>query len=353
MVVHSSTQVPAVSRWPASLDLVQGISGLLLVLFMWVHMFLVSSILLGKEAMYAVTRMLEGEFLFGRAYPALVAAVAIIILLIFLTHALVAMWKMPGSYREYSQFWRLSRSLRHSDSRLWLLQVVTGLVLMFTATIHLYEMIMHPANIGPHASAARVVSGGMWLLDLVMMNAFLLMKAMQEILTDKVAIFRSGERLEEAVSSLQDLLQRSANISLGRQAPGVNPELVAAYRMKKMLKLALCVSTAALARTESRGAHYREDCPQRDDSRWLSRTLQNWPENESPLPQRRYEALDVEQMELLPGWRGYGERNHIEHPQVAGLEQQDGRQGLQQQSLQKLPPQLQGVNARLEGPNSE
>ena len=62
------------ARGTAWLDLIQGVSGGVLVLFMWVHMFLVSSILLGKDAMYLVTRALEGEFIFGRAYPALVNA---------------------------------------------------------------------------------------------------------------------------------------------------------------------------------------------------------------------------------------------------------------------------------------
>lgn len=157
-------------RAQAWLDLLQGASGAVLVLFMWVHMFLVSSILLGKDAMYTVTRMLEGEFIFGRAYPALVSGVAVAVLAIFLLHALVAIWKLPGSYRQYSLFWRHSRSLRHGDTTLWLVQVVTGLVLMFTATIHLYDMIMHPDMIGPHASAARVY-GGTWLLDLVLMFA--------------------------------------------------------------------------------------------------------------------------------------------------------------------------------------
>ncbi len=161
----------AATRGTAWLDLAQGVSGLVLVLFMWVHMFLVSSILLGKDAMYTVTRALEGEFIFGRPYPALVSAVAVAVLAVFLVHALVAIWKLPGSYREYRVFWRHSRGLGHGDTTLWLVQVVTGLVLMFTATIHLYEMIMHPSNIGPHASAARVVSGGMWLLDLVLMFA--------------------------------------------------------------------------------------------------------------------------------------------------------------------------------------
>ena len=50
------------SRWPARLDWVQSASGLLLALFMWGHMFFVSSILLGKDAMWSVTRFFEGYF---------------------------------------------------------------------------------------------------------------------------------------------------------------------------------------------------------------------------------------------------------------------------------------------------
>jgi fumarate reductase subunit C len=164
-VVHTGVRPIA---W---LDCLQGITGAILVLFMWAHMFLVSSILLGKDAMYAVTRALEGEFLFGRAYPVLVSVVAILVLAVFLLHAVVALWKMPAGYRQYAGFWRHSRGLAHTDTTLWLLQVITGLVLMFTATAHLYEMIMHPADIGPHASAARVVGGGTWLLDLVLLFA--------------------------------------------------------------------------------------------------------------------------------------------------------------------------------------
>ena len=44
------------SRWPARLDLMQSASGLALVLFMWAHMFFVSSILLGADAMWTVTK---------------------------------------------------------------------------------------------------------------------------------------------------------------------------------------------------------------------------------------------------------------------------------------------------------
>ena len=46
-----------------------------------------------------------------------------------------------------------------------------------------------------------------------------------------------------------------------------------AYRVQKMLKLALTVAHGAQVRTESRGAHFRQDFPRRDDAQWLKRTL--------------------------------------------------------------------------------
>lgn len=54
------------SRWPARLDVIQALSGLLLVLFVWCHMVLESSILLGKDAMYRVARFMEGRYLLAR-----------------------------------------------------------------------------------------------------------------------------------------------------------------------------------------------------------------------------------------------------------------------------------------------
>ncbi|TMG79194.1 MAG: succinate dehydrogenase/fumarate reductase cytochrome b subunit, partial [Betaproteobacteria bacterium] len=48
------------SRWPARLDLTQSATGLMLVLFMWGHMFFVSSILVSKDAMWTITKFFEG-----------------------------------------------------------------------------------------------------------------------------------------------------------------------------------------------------------------------------------------------------------------------------------------------------
>ena len=73
-------------------------------------------------------------------------------------------------------------------------------------------------------------------------NPFALLREMQEIMTDQVGIFRNGDNLEHAVATLRSLLARSRDLGLRRQVRGANPELVAAYRVAKMLKLALCVS---------------------------------------------------------------------------------------------------------------
>lgn len=188
---------------------------------------------------------------------------------------------------------------------------------------------------------------------------------MQQIMTDRVGIFRDGASLATAVDELEALLVRSRRIGVPGHAPGPNPELVTAYRVQRMLKVALCIACGALAREESRGAHFREDFPRRDDARWLRRTLATWPDAAATRPTLAYEPLDVGTMELPPGWRGYGARNHLEHPDTpprlaaveaaraaavaAGLD----RHALQQRLMpyrQLLPPGLRGDNERLGEP---
>ena len=140
---------------------------------------------------------------------------------------------------------------------------------------------------------------------------------MQEIMTEKVGIFRTGANLSAAVEELQTLLKRSRDIGVRTKSRSANPELVTAYRTQKMLKLALCVACGAFARTESRGAHFRDDFPRRDDASWLKRTLSIWKSEGDTLPTLHYEPLDVMRMELPPGWRGYGAKDNIAHPDTA------------------------------------
>ncbi|MCL6621451.1 MAG: fumarate reductase flavoprotein subunit [Syntrophobacterales bacterium] len=134
-------------------------------------------------------------------------------------------------------------------------------------------------------------------------NVFELRKKMEETLLEHVGIFRTGEGLEQAVATLKELYQRSQDIRLRSSGLGPNPELFAALRLPGMLRLALCIAQGALLRTESRGSHYREDYPQRDDVNWLKRTLATWPAG-ADMPAIDYEPVKI--TELPPGDRGYG-----------------------------------------------
>ncbi|MEZ9142244.1 MULTISPECIES: fumarate reductase flavoprotein subunit [unclassified Shewanella] len=153
-------------------------------------------------------------------------------------------------------------------------------------------------------------------------NVFEIKLAMQRIMMDYVGIFRNGTELEKAITELKDLLQRSKNIGLKCKKRHANPELVEALRVPRMLRVALTVACGANARTESRGAHAREDYPQRNDKEWLNRTLSTWPNENALEPTLSYEQLDVMKMELPPGYRGYGNDNAVAHPDTATRETQ-------------------------------
>ena len=104
-------------------------------------------------------------------------------------------------------------------------------------------------------------------------KAFPILKQMQSLMSSNVAIFRHGEKLQQAVDQLQQLARRAENIRVSSAAKGANPELVAAYRLQSMLRLSLCVAMGALRREESRGAHAREDFKERNDEEWMKHTL--------------------------------------------------------------------------------
>lgn len=192
-------------------------------------------------------------------------------------------------------------------------------------------------------------------------NIFEIKTKMTEIMDANVGIFRDGEHLQTAVKGLAELYKKSKNIRISNKNLHNNPELEEAYRVNKMLKLALCVAQGALNRTESRGAHTREDYPKRDDKDWLKRTLASWENSENDMPTISYEDLDVKAMEIPPAYRGYGAKgNIIEHPDTAARQaqvdnitatmQQEGKDRYAiQEALMKfdLQPQYKARNQRL------
>jgi len=170
MTVRTPTRVKP-DLWPARLDGLQSATGLALALFMIGHMMFVSSILLGKDAMWFVARAFEGQFIFGRPYPGLVAGVIAVVCVLFVAHAALALRKFPSSRRQHQAIHLAARELGFEDTRLWLWQVYTGFALFFLASVHLYVLLTRPDLIGPYESADRVWSETFWPLYILLLLA--------------------------------------------------------------------------------------------------------------------------------------------------------------------------------------
>jgi len=96
---------------------------------------------------------------------------------------------------------------------------------------------------------------------------------MQRVMNEKVWIFRRGDELTSALKQIRQLKERFKNIRVEDRGRSFNTGLVAALQLDFTLDLAEVTVVSALARTESRGAHYRLDYPKRDDENWLKHTL--------------------------------------------------------------------------------
>jgi fumarate reductase flavoprotein subunit len=159
------------------------------------------------------------------------------------------------------------------------------------------EGLIHSARVQVEERLGRLASDGReYVYDL--------RQRMSEILMEKVGVFRNGSQLAEAVEELQQLHKRAQRLGLRSNGRGANPEVSAALRLPGMIRLAITIAYGALQRTESRGSHYREDYPSRDDENWLKRTLATW-QSGADLPRLSYEPVKI--TELPPGERGYGE----------------------------------------------
>jgi len=153
-----------IDKTPARLDFLQSFTGLILALFIMGHLLFEASILISNEMMYKVTIMFEGYYFFGETYPGIVSFLAAAVFVIFILHAAIAMKKFPSSYRNYKIITLHMKSMKHEDSSLWMIQIVTGFMMFFMGSIHLYIMLSEPSNIGPYASSSRIVDEYMGIL---------------------------------------------------------------------------------------------------------------------------------------------------------------------------------------------
>ncbi|EHP29086.1 fumarate reductase, cytochrome b subunit [Sulfurimonas gotlandica GD1] len=146
-----------IDKTPAILDFIQSSTGLILGVFIMGHILFESSILISNEMMYRVTIMFEGYYFFGETYPGIISFLAGAISIIFILHAGVALKKFPNNYRQHKIMRNHVLQMKHEDTSLWVVQIMTGFIMLFIGSVHLYTMMAEPSNIGPFASSYRVV----------------------------------------------------------------------------------------------------------------------------------------------------------------------------------------------------
>lgn len=137
---------------PRRTDFWQALSGVLLIIFILMHALFVSSVLISPKLENAIAWLLET---IGIAY---IAGPAVLALMVW--HFWLVARKMPFRQGELCVFWQHARAMRHQDTWLWLVQVITGVIVIVMVSIHLYAMMTAWPHTAEH-SAQRVQSG--WL----------------------------------------------------------------------------------------------------------------------------------------------------------------------------------------------
>ncbi len=115
-------------------------------------------------------------------------------------------------------------------------------------------------------------------------------KELNETMQAHCAVFREEKSLKQGLEKVMELRERFKNVSLTDRSGRYNMELPAVTELGNMLEISGAILLGALKRTESRGAHFRTDHPDRDDRNWLKHTMVSLKDGEYRL---RYSDVSI------------------------------------------------------------
>ncbi|MEW6621565.1 MAG: succinate dehydrogenase flavoprotein subunit [Bacillota bacterium] len=121
-------------------------------------------------------------------------------------------------------------------------------------------------------------------------NPFLLHEEMGEVMSTNVGVIRTNAKLQLAVSQIKELKERYKNTNVLDISQWGNHIVFWVRDLANMLELAEVIAVGALNRNESRGSHFKEDYPERNDEDWLKTTIASYSSNG---PVFRYEEIDT------------------------------------------------------------
>ncbi len=121
-------------------------------------------------------------------------------------------------------------------------------------------------------------------------NPYKIHEELGDTMTENVTVVRYNDRLKATDAKIQELMERVERVSIADSSHWTNQLIPFTRQLKNMLHLSRAITLGALARDESRGAHYKPDFPKRDDERFLKTTIAEW---SADGPRLSYEAVDT------------------------------------------------------------
>ncbi len=160
MSVDATMHVVRPSKRDAVLDWLQMLTGAGLILFMWCHMLLVSSVVISPKIMNAIAYFFEATYMAQVGGP--------LIFLTFLLHFVLAARKIPFRADGQVTIWRHARMIKHRDTWLWVIQAVTAMVILVLGSIHMW-VVLTDLPITAAKSAARIQSGFWFIFYMILL----------------------------------------------------------------------------------------------------------------------------------------------------------------------------------------